>query len=87
MTLETWDTRRPLDPGFERDWLASLGRCPHANFTLDPRLLAWEARHGRHALAVRAADGERAAALVLRLEGAGLVSGWPWRCLSSCGWG
>ena len=20
MKIETWDTRRPLDPGFERDW-------------------------------------------------------------------
>ena len=79
MKIETWDTRRPLAAGFEREWLAALARCPHANFTLDPRLLAWEARRGRHALAVRVADGERAAALVLRLEGAGLVSGWPWR--------
>lgn len=79
MKIETWDTRRPLDPCFERDWLASLGRCPHANFTLDPRLLAWAARRGRHALAVRMAEGEHAAALVLRFEGAGLVSGWPWR--------
>ena len=79
MTIETWDTRRPLEPGFERDWQASLARCPNANFTLDPRLLAWEARHGRHALAVRMVEGERAAALVLRLAGSGLVSGWPWR--------
>ena len=79
MKIETWDTRRPLDPGFERDWLASLARCPHANFTLDPRLLAWEARHGRHALAVRLSAGARVAALVLRIKGTGLVSGWPWR--------
>jgi hypothetical protein len=79
MKLEVWDTRQPPDPGFERDWLASLGRCPNASFALDPRFLAWEARHGRHALAVRVADGERAAALVLRSQGAGLVSGWPWR--------
>jgi hypothetical protein len=79
MKVETWDTRWPLDPGFERDWLASLARCPNVNFTLDPRLLAWEARHGRHALAVRIADGERAAALVLRRVAGGLVSGWPWR--------
>jgi hypothetical protein len=79
MKIETWDTRRPLEPGFERDWLASLARCRHANFSLDPRLLAWEARHGRHALAVRVVDGERAAALVLRSQGAEFVSGWPWR--------
>ena len=79
MKLETWDTRRPLDPGFERGWLASLARCRHANFSLDPRLLAWEARHGRHALVMRIVEGERTAALVLRLEGAGLASGWPWR--------
>jgi hypothetical protein len=79
MMTETWDTRRPLDPGFERDWRASLARCPHVTFTFDPLLLAWEAQHGRHALAVRVADGARAAALVLRLVGGGLVSGWPWR--------
>ena len=79
MKVETWDTRRALDPGFERDWRAALARCPNANFTLDPRLLAWEARHGRHALAVRLEDGGRSAALVLRIEGAGLASGWPWR--------
>lgn len=79
MKTEIWDTRQPLDPGFERDWLASLARCPHANFTLDPRFLAWEAKHGRHALAVRAVEGLRAGALVLRWQGAGLVSGWPWR--------
>jgi hypothetical protein len=24
MRIETWDSRRPLDPGFERDRLASL---------------------------------------------------------------
>jgi hypothetical protein len=79
MKIETWDTRRPLDPGFERDWLATLARCPNANFTLDPRLIAWEAKHGRQALAVSVTDGARAAALVLRVERAGLVSGWPWR--------
>lgn len=79
MKTEIWDTRRPLDPGFERDWRASLARCPHSNFTLDPLLLAWEARHGRHALAVRVVEGSRAGALVLRWQGAGLVSGWPWR--------
>jgi hypothetical protein len=79
MKSVTWDTRRPLDPGFERDWLASLARCPHANFTLDLRLLTWEAQHGRHALAVRLVDGARVALLVLRFAGAGLVSGWPWR--------
>lgn len=79
MKAETWDTSRPLAPGFERDWLASLARCRHANFSLDPRLLAWEARHGRHALAVRVDDGSRAVAMVLRAQGAGFVSGWPWR--------
>jgi hypothetical protein len=77
--IEIWDTARALDPGFERDWLASLARCRNANFTLDPRLLSWEARHGRHALAVRLEDGERSAALVLRREPGGFVSGWPWR--------
>ncbi len=79
MRVETWDTRRPLDPGFEREWRASLERCRYANFSLDPRHLAWEAQCGRHALAVRAVDGGRAAVLVMRSQGAGLVSGWPWR--------
>jgi hypothetical protein len=79
MSMRVHDTRRGGDPGFEREWSALLSRSPLANFTLDPRFLAWEARHGRHALAVLLEEGERRAALVLRAMGAALVSGWPWR--------
>jgi len=79
MTIDTWDTRQPPRPEFERAWDALLGRSGSGNFSLDLRFLAWEARHGRHAIAVRAEDGSRFGAIVLRVEGGELVSGWPWR--------
>lgn len=79
MTLQTWDTRQPPPADFEREWQATLAVCPHANFSFDPRYLAWEARHGRHAIALHARDGGRNGAMVLRVQGSTLVSGWPWR--------
>ena len=59
MRIKRWDTRRSPDPGLRRDWRAPLPRCPHANVALDPCRLAWEARHGRAAPAVRVARAER----------------------------
>jgi len=79
MTLQTWDTRQPPAADFERAWGGMLAACPHANFSFDLRYLAWEARHDRHAVAVRVEEGGRLGAIVLRVCGSTLVSGWPWR--------
>jgi hypothetical protein len=79
VSVVLWDTRHPLDPGFERDWNARLALTPHANFMMDLACLAWDAAQGRHAVAAMIdADGRRAA-MVLRREGRGLVCGQPWR--------
>ncbi len=74
-----WNTTDPVDPVFEHAWNGCLAGSPHANFSLDPGHLAWEARHGRPALAALIEEGGRRGALVLRSEGRCWVSGWPWR--------
>ena len=79
MTIDIWDTRQPARPGYEQDWNALLARCGSPNFSFDVRFLTWEARHGRHALAVRVEDGDRFGAIVIRAERGALVCGWPWR--------
>jgi hypothetical protein len=79
MNRMVWDTREPLPPGFATAWTMRLARSPHANFSLDLEVLAWEARHGRHALAVLVDEPGRAGALVLRDEAGIWTSGWPWR--------
>ena len=79
MSVRQWDTREPAPPEFEAAWRTRLAACPHANFMLDPGYLKDEADHGRHAVAALIdADGRRAA-MVLRRERRGMVSGRPWR--------
>jgi hypothetical protein len=80
MSILVWDTREPCPAEFETRWSGSLSRTPHANFSLDPRYLVWEASHGRHARAVLIDEGGREGLLVLREQAGGFVSGWPWRC-------
>ncbi|MBI5709094.1 MAG: GNAT family N-acetyltransferase [Candidatus Eisenbacteria bacterium] len=79
MSLVTWHTRDPLDPGFERAWRARLAGAPHAHFGFDPAYLAWSAAHGAAARALLVDEDGRGAALVLREEKGGLACGWPWR--------
>jgi len=79
VTTRTWRTRDVPPQGFAADWTARLAQAPHASFALRADLLAWEAVHGREALAALVDDGPRRAALVLRFEGGRLESGWPWR--------
>jgi hypothetical protein len=79
MTTVLWDTRETPRPEFLAAWQARLAVCAHANFMMDPAYLAYEAGQGRHALAALVDEDGRRAALVLRREGRGLVSGQPWR--------
>lgn len=79
MKRNVWRTQDALAPDFERAWTERIARSPHANFTLRADHLAWEAKRGRHALAALIEEGDRRAALVLRAEGSGWTSGWPWR--------
>jgi hypothetical protein len=72
-----WDTRLPLGPEFAAAWTARTARSPHASFDLRPDFLAWEARHGRPAMAVLVEDP--AALMVVRRVGGGWECGWPWR--------
>ncbi len=77
--MRVWDTRQPLAEDFAAAWHGRLARAPHASFAFDPRVLAWEARHGRHALAALTDEGGLEGALVLRETRGGYVCGWPWR--------
>ncbi len=77
--MRRWDTCEPLDPGFEQAWRERLSRAPHANFSLDPVYLSWEAARGRPALAALLDEGGRAGALVLREAKGGWACGWKWR--------
>ncbi|HYM80507.1 MAG TPA: hypothetical protein VEY91_03725 [Candidatus Limnocylindria bacterium] len=79
MQLTSWCTREALDPGFERAWRECLSRSPHAHFGLSVEHLRWQAAHGRAATAMRAEEGGRCAALVIRDEGPWRACGWPWR--------
>ena len=79
MIEHVWDTHQPPAPAFLERWQAIATRAPQFNFTMDADFLAWEARHGRHALAAIDTDDGRRTALVLRREGAAFVSGYPWR--------
>src|SRR5262245_4917496 len=79
MNARTWATREPITPEFERAWRERLSRTPHAHFGFDPAFLRWEADHGRAALAALVEEGPGRGALVLREQGGGRVSGFPWR--------
>lgn len=79
MSPVLWDTRGAMPGGFAAAWQARLALCPHANFMMDPDYLAYEAGRGRHALAALVDEDGRRAALVLRRERRGMVSGQPWR--------
>jgi hypothetical protein len=79
MNARTWPTREPIAPEFERAWRERLSRTPHAHFGFDPAFLRWEADHGRSALAALVEEGPGRGALVLREQGGGRVSGFPWR--------
>ncbi|NOT33770.1 MAG: GNAT family N-acetyltransferase [Candidatus Eisenbacteria bacterium] len=75
--LERWSTREKRPSGFEALWSQRLSRCAHAHYAMRLDHLEWEARHGRHSIALLV--GDPAAAVVLREERGGWVSGWPWR--------
>lgn len=79
MNIQVWDTREPVRAEFSTAWEAVLARAPHANFSIAMPYLCWEARAGRHALAVLAEQHGHRGAVVLRRAGGGFVSGWPWR--------
>ena len=79
MIAAVWDTREPLAAAFRDRWAALAAEAPQFNFSMDAACLAHEAAQGRHALAAILEDGGRRAALVLRREGPGFVSGHPWR--------
>lgn len=79
MIAAVWDTREPLAAAFRDRWAALAAESPQFNFSMDAACLAHEAAQGRHALAAILEDGGRRAALVLRREGPGFVSGHPWR--------
>src|SRR4030095_5744577 len=77
--VPTWPPREPLHPAFERTWNDRLAASPHANFAMRLDVLAWEASRGRHAHAALVDGGGLRGAIVLREDGVGWVSGWPWR--------
>lgn len=77
MDVTTWDTRETPDPAFTAAWNARIARTPQAHHALRPDFLAWDARHGRTALAVLVE--EPAGMLVLRRVRGGWSSGWMWR--------
>ena len=79
MNVVAWDTRQPIDEGFAGRWAEALAASPQSNFSMDRRYLEWEAKHGRHALALAVEDGPRRAVMVLRRVGGDWVSGYPWR--------
>jgi hypothetical protein len=75
--VRTWDTRQAPDPAFAAAWTTRLARAPHASFSLRADFLAWDAQHGRPALAVLVEDPP--GMLVLRRVRGGWSSGWAWR--------
>jgi hypothetical protein len=75
--VSCWDTRERPDPAFAAAWAARLARSPQTNFELRPDFLAWEAQHGRHAMAVLVE--EPPALMVLRRVRGGWACGWNWR--------
>ena len=79
MSVALWHTYEPEDAEFARRWATRLARAPHAHFGLEGGHLRWEAAHGRHATLALVEEAGRGGALVLRHEGGGRVSGWPWR--------
>ncbi len=78
-TLQLWSTREPTPPALAEAWSRRMARSPHANFSMALPYLEWEAKQGRHALAVLADEGSRGGAIVLREHARGWHSGWPWR--------
>jgi hypothetical protein len=78
-----WRTRQPRDPEFDRTWEEFLTRAPLTHFGFDLRYLAWEARHGRHSMAVLAEHEGRRGAMVLRETRSGWACGWAWRWLAA----
>ncbi|MFI5369994.1 MAG: peptidoglycan bridge formation glycyltransferase FemA/FemB family protein [Candidatus Eisenbacteria bacterium] len=73
-----WSTHDPLPPAFAEDWARRLQASPLSHFGMRLDYLAWQARHGEHALAVLVDDGFPGA-MVLRESPGVWACGWPWR--------
>jgi hypothetical protein len=68
MNARAWRTGEPLDPGFERDWNATLAGAPYAHFAFRLDYLKWMHELGTPGIAVQTGDAGARGLIAARLE-------------------